>query len=71
MEARAGEAALLRLHGGCGKRVKHIDTPYVFIQYLLKDGIVSIHKVSTDFNPADLGTQFLTLSRIFEFLNML
>ena len=61
-----GNSFIIRLHSdssaaigmckrlGKGKRVKHIEIPYFFIQHLVRSGVVTIHKMPTDVNMADL-----------------
>ena len=45
---------------GPGKRSKHIELRYAFIQELVVDGQVKVHKVHTPLNMADLMTKYLT-----------
>ena len=45
---------------GPGKRSKHIELRYLFIQELVMDGQVKVHKVHTSANTADLMTKYLT-----------
>ena len=44
-------------------RVKHLDLKSMFVQKLIKEKVVSIHKVLTDDNYSDLGTKYLPLPR--------
>ena len=41
------------------KKAKHIDLKYIFIQQLVQSGILSIHKISTQDNPADILTKYV------------
>ena len=38
---------------------KHIDLKYLFIQQLVQSRILSIHKISTHDNPADILTKYV------------
>ena len=42
---------------GAGQRTKHIDTRYFWIQERVQDGDLSIEKVLTAKNCADVGTK--------------
>ena len=45
---------------GVSKRAKHIELKFMFIQQLVQDGIISIHKVPTKDNLADILTKYTT-----------
>jgi hypothetical protein len=45
---------------GSSKKVQHIDLKYLFIQQLVHNGILTIHKVATHDNPADIFTKYVT-----------
>ena len=47
---------------GAGQRTKHIDTRYFWIQERVQDGDLSIKKVPTAKNCADVGTKPVTAS---------
>ena len=47
---------------GAGKRTKHIDTRYFWIQERVQDGDLSIKKVLTAKNCADVGTKPVSAS---------
>ena len=49
---------------GAGQRTKHIDTRYFWIQERVQDGGLSIKKVSTEKNCADVGTKPVSASAI-------
>lgn len=38
-------------------RTKHIDVKYHFIRIVISKGIFKIGKVSTQFNPSNMGTK--------------
>ena len=57
-DSQAAKSLLSR--SGPGKRSKHIQLKYLFIQDLIQDGQVAIHKVPTDQNVADLMTKYLS-----------
>ena len=45
---------------GVSKRAKHIELKFMFIQQLVQDGIISIHKVPTKDNLANILTKYTT-----------
>src|SRR5690606_19239299 len=45
------------------ERTKHVDVRYHFIREKITDGIIIIEKISTEDNPADVGTKVVTLSK--------
>ena len=47
---------------GAGQRTKHIDTRYLWIQERVQDGDLSIKKVPTAKNCADVGTKPVSAS---------
>ena len=47
---------------GAGQRTKHIDTRYFWIQERVQDGELSIKKVLTAKNSADVGTKPVSAS---------
>ena len=47
---------------GAGQRTKHIDTQYFWIQERVQDGDLSIKKVLTAKNCADVGTKPVSAS---------
>jgi len=55
-DATAGIGMASRV--GAGK-VRHIHTPSLWIQRLVRDRLLHIHKVAGSENPADLGTKFM------------
>ena len=48
---------------GLGK-AKHIEIQHLWLQEAVKKGRVSVQKVPTDINPADIGTKHLHAERI-------
>ena len=57
---------------GCGK-VRHLETPTLWVQKALKDGRFQLAKVPGKSNPADLGTKFLdqaTMLRALKLMNV-
>ena len=56
---------------GCGKKMKHLDTSYFFVQNLIKDKTILIAKVPTDENLADIGTKYLSEKRLIYLLNLM
>ena len=45
---------------GSSKKAKHIDLKYLFIQQLVHNGILSVHKIGTLDNIADIFTKYVT-----------
>ena len=58
-DASAGRSLAFRK--GLGK-VRHIETKYLWIQDLIKDGRLKLLKVKGTDNPADIGTKHLSVS---------
>ena len=44
---------------GVSKRAKHIELKFMFIQNLIQGGVVSLHKIPTKDNPADILTKYV------------
>jgi len=42
--------------------VRHIETKYLWVQDLVKDGRLKLLKVKGTDNPADIGTKHLSIS---------
>ncbi|CAK0882798.1 unnamed protein product, partial [Prorocentrum cordatum] len=55
---------------GCGK-VRHLETPALWVQKALKDGRFQLAKVPGKSNPADLGTKFLDQAATLRGLEMM
>ena len=45
---------------GVSKKAKHIELRYMFIQHLIHDGFLAIHKINTKRNPADILAKYVT-----------
>ena len=52
-------------------RTKHINVKYHFIRDVVSQGIINLQKIPSEFNPADMGTKVLPVSRFKECLNSL
>ena len=52
-------------------RTKHIEIKYHFIRDKVTQGEVKIEKVSTEDNPADIGTKVLNLTKFKHCMNLL
>ena len=64
-DSTAGKSIATRQ--GTSKKAKHIDIRFLYTQQLTKDGIISIHKISTTRNTADILTKYIsreTLQRL-------
>ena len=57
-DSSSGKSMATRI--GVSKRAKHIELRYMFIQHLIHDGILAIHKINTKHNPADILTKYVT-----------
>ena len=57
-DSTAGKSMATRQ--GVSKRAKHIELKFMFIQQLVQDGIISIHKVPSMDNLADILTKYTT-----------
>ena len=57
-DSTSGKSIATRI--GSSKKAKHIDLKYLFIQQLVHNGILTIHKVGTHDNPADIFTKYVT-----------
>ncbi|KAK0588475.1 hypothetical protein LWI29_001474 [Acer saccharum] len=53
------------------ERTNHIEVKYHFIRDQVSNGIVQVKKVSTDDNPADMGTKIVSYSKFKHCLNLL
>jgi hypothetical protein len=60
-DASAGRSLAFRK--GLGK-VRHIETKYLWIQDLVKDGRIKLLKGKGTCNPADIGTKHLSISEM-------
>ena len=58
-DASAGRSLAFRK--GLGK-VRHIETKYLWIQDLVKDGRIKLLKIKGTDNPADIGTKHLSIA---------
>ena len=56
-DSTSGKSIATRI--GSSKKAKHIDLKYLFIQQLVQSGVLSIHKISTHDNPADILTKYV------------
>lgn len=64
-DASAGRSMAFRK--GLG-RVRHLETKYLWIQELIKDGRIKLLKVKGVNNPADVGTKHLSFNDMFHVL---
>ena len=60
-DASAGRSMAFRK--GLG-RVRHLETKYLWIQDLIKDGKIQLRKIKGTSNPADIGTKHLTFNEM-------
>ena len=51
-------------------RTKHIDTQWLWVQRQCREGRISVSKVHTEWNPADLLTKPLVGTKITRFMEM-
>ena len=52
-------------------RVKHLDIKYLWIQGAIRDGKLSVEKIDTSLNTADLGTKYHPSTRHHELIAMM
>ena len=52
-------------------RTKHVDTQWLWIQRQCREGRISVSKVHTEWNPADLLTKPLVGTKIVRFMEMM
>ena len=45
------------------ERTKHVDVRYHFVRELVANGDIHIQKISTEDNPADMGTKTVTAAK--------
>ena len=53
-------AKSIAMREGTSKKAKHIELRHLFIQELVKSKVISMHKVRSEDNPADLLTKFVS-----------
>ena len=64
-DASAGRSMCFRK--GLG-RVRHLETKYLWIQDLVKEGRIKLLKVKGSENPADIGTKYLSFAEMNELM---
>ena len=57
-DSTSGKSIATRI--GSSKKANHIDLKYLFIQQLVQSRVLSIHKISTHDNPADILTKYVS-----------
>ena len=65
-----GALALAKDRRSCHKS-KHIDRRYLKVREWVEDGLISVDKVRTDENPADIFTKFVSLAKFVKFCKMI
>ena len=53
------------------ERTKHVDVRYHFVRELVANGDIHIQKISTEDNPADMGTKTVTAAKFSHYMNLL
>ena len=53
------------------ERTKHVDVKFHFVREQVSAGAVKIHKISTEDNPADMGTKVVTAAKFKHCLDLL
>ena len=53
------------------EKSKHIDIRLYWIREKIEEGTIKLEKISTDDNPADMGTKVLSVSKFRHCLNLL
>ena len=49
---------------GAGKRTKHVELRFLYMQDLVKAGLIKVLKVGTLNNPADLLTKYVSVETL-------
>ena len=57
-DSTAGKSMAIRF--GSGKRTKHVELRYLYMQNLVQAGLLQVKKVSAKLNPADLLTKYVS-----------
>lgn len=52
-------------------RTKHIDVRFHFVRDVIAQGLITLKKVTTEDNPADMGTKVVTGAKFKHCLNLL
>lgn len=52
------------------ERIKHIATKFYFIRDLISNGTIQVVKIATSYNPADIFTKVLPVSKLLEALEL-
>lgn len=52
-------------------RTKHIDVRFHYIRDIVEQGLVYLEKISTDYNPADMGTKCLSVDKLLSCMRIL
>ena len=55
-DSTAGRSIATRF--GAGKKTKHVELRYLYMQDLVRSGVLSIRKVNTKLNPTDIVTKY-------------
>jgi hypothetical protein len=66
-DSTSGKSIATRI--GSSKKAKHIDLRYLFIQQLVHNVILAIHKVGAHDNPADIFTKYVTADILYKHLH--
>ena len=53
------------------ERTKHVDVKFHFVKEQVSAGAVKIQKISTEDNPADMGTKVVTAAKFKHCLDLL
>ena len=56
---------------GTSRKTRHVQLRYLFIQDLVQEGVISLHKVQGTLNPADVATKWVTLETLVRHLGKL
>ena len=57
-DSTAGKSMATRF--GAGKRTKHVELRYLYMQNLVQSGLLQVRKIGTKFNPADVLTKYVS-----------
>ena len=68
-DSTAGKSMAIRF--GSGKRTKHVELRYLYMQNLVQAGLLQVKKISTKLNPADLLTKYVSTETLNSLLSKL
>ena len=68
-DSTAGKSMATRF--GAGKRTKHVELRYLYMQNLVQSGLLQVRKIGTKFNPADVLTKYVSTETLHNLIGKL